>query len=469
MSEQFVGYCSFERKEDKTSFSNIARISSEIQAVRDMIDKDGSIDYGEVIEAENQIPDLNTDLGKCVWDFYNNLKSLYELASVSDLISRAFVTSFFQNMIMEHSEKNFPVVETFKEVPIFGLDFHNREYVERNIKRWDEIDSGFSKLPQAVLLSIVASFDTAFSEYCKILLKSRPERLAKGDKKYSLSEMLKMGSFDKALDAIVDDEINQIMRKSHFEQVDYFEKMFNISIKSHYKRWGNFVEIFERRNLCAHGNLIVNEIYVENCNKNSYSVDLSMGDILNVDSEYLKSSLDILIEFGILLAFSSWQKQVPTSILESFEAIVEISFNLLTDHHPTVAANILEYALAVKGKGIDEKTNKMMVVNLAIAYKSISQNKKCEDLINGTDWSASSPLFKVCANSVIENKGEVYKYLEAAKLSDGLSIESIRGWPAFKWMLKDEKFQDECRRVFAEPLFHDRQVAAKVHIDIGED
>jgi len=461
VSEKFIAFCSFERRESETSYSNIARVSAELQSVREMIDADRSEETNIDRDTDIQVPDIDTDLGKCVWDFYNNLKSMYELASVSDLIPRSFVESFFQGGLLKYSEKNFPVVEEYKGILIFGLDSHNTEYVNRNIKRWDEIESGFSKLPQAILLSLVASFDTAFAEYCKLLLKSRPERLASGDKKYSLSEMLKMGSFEKALDAIVDDEIDQIMRKSHSEQVEYFQKMFNISIKDHYKRWGEFAEIFERRNLCAHGNLVVNDIYIDNCKKNKFNPGVAAGDALSVDSDYLKRSLDVLIEFGILLAFSAWQKQIPASICESFEVMVEVSFNLLTDHHPEVAANILEYALEVKSKGADEKTTKMMIVNLGIAYKDSGRAKECEDLINGTDWSASSPMFKVCANAVVENTEEVCKYLEAAKISDGLAIDAVRIWPAFKWMLKDETFKTECERVFAEPLFHGRQIAAK--------
>ena len=56
------------------------------------------------------------------------------------------------------------------------------------------------------------------------------------------------------------------MRGSHDEQIEYIEKNLHIDIRNHYEEWGEFIEIFERRNIISHGNYIINSHYVRNCN-----------------------------------------------------------------------------------------------------------------------------------------------------------------------------------------------------------
>lgn len=249
-----------------------------------------------------------------------------------------------------------------------------------------------------------------------------------------------------------DDEIDQLMNKSHADQVSFFEKSFNISIKDDYDRWSQFIEIFERRNLAAHGSLKVNDRYLENCKKAGCKNLGEIGDQLLVTVEYLQSSIDVLIEFGMLLALSAWQKQFPRSILESFGAVVEVSYSLIKDNHPEVAARLLEYGIKVKSKGADEEKIKMMIVNLAISYKASGDNDRSISLIDQTDWSASPPQFKLCAAALKEDVNKSISLLEAAKVSDGLSLWEIREWPAFRWIVKNDEFKSACERIFGEAL-----------------
>lgn len=170
----------------------------------------------------------------------------------------------------------------------------------------------------------------------------------------------------------------------------------------------------------------------------------------------------------MLLALSAWQKQFPRSILESFGAVVEVSYSLIKDNHPEVASRLLEYGLKVKSKGADEEKTKMMIVNLAISYRASGNSKKSDDLIDGTDWSASTPQFKLCAAAV---KGDIEKsisLLEAAKISDGLSLWEIREWPAFRWIVKNEEFKVACENIFGEPL-SPVKIASDKGVPVGSD
>ena len=94
-------------------------------------------------------------------------------------------------------------------------------------------------------------------------------------------------------------------------RVKYIEDKLSIKIRSDYDEWGEFVEIFERRNLIAHGNYIINSHYIINCNKHGFRVtDSQLGERLSLDGRYLRESSDRLLEFGLSLMFALWLKHL---------------------------------------------------------------------------------------------------------------------------------------------------------------
>lgn len=454
MKNSYVGYGAFSTTDKGKSEASWVAIEPTIDSVQDSLSRFQDPAYKHALEdSQKAAVDVESAVGKGVWSFYSQLKSFYEIASIAEVIPMAFVSSFFKRELVEHAETSFAKVAEFGGASIFGLSDTDMAYVNRQTDRWNSISDGFAKLPAALLLSLVAGFDSAFADFVRVLLKSKPERYSGSDRQYSISDILKLDSLEQLISKAADDEVDQLMNKSHTEQITFFEKSFDISIREHYSRWGQFVEIFERRNLAAHGNLIINERYITNCSKAGLVVEQCPGEELRVNEEYLEKSIDILIEFGILLALAAWQKQYPKSIAETFGAVVEVSYSLLKDGHPSVAARILDYGLKVKSKGADEEKTKMMIINLAIAHKLNGDEKSALDLLDKTDWSASPPQFKLCLASIKEDVEAACALLDAARVSDELSPTAIREWPAFRWVRQNDKFKKSCEEVFGEPIF----------------
>ena len=130
---------------------------------------------------------------------------------------------------------------------------------------------------------------------------------------------------------VIDNEINNLMRGSHTDQVQFIESHLDIKIIGHYERWPNFVEIFERRNLVAHGNLVVNEPYIVNCKSAKYKdiEKLQVGEQLSLTPRYLHRATDVLSEFGILLVFVLWRKHITNSGEDAFRYINQTSYNII--------------------------------------------------------------------------------------------------------------------------------------------
>lgn len=453
VKNSYVGYGAFSKTDKGKSEARWITTASTIDGVKDSLTELMDPSYKPPpVDPATVTVDVESAIGRGVWSFYSQLKSFYEVAAVSEVVPRAFVSSFFEHNIKKHAESKFDKVGNLNGTPIYGLSDVDMIYVNRQTDRWNSISDGFDKLPGALLLSLVAGFDSAFADFVRVLLTSKPERYSGSDRQYSISEILKLNSLEQLIAKAVDDEIHQLINKSHSDQISFFEKSFDISIQKHYQRWGEFIEIFERRNLAAHGNLKVNERYLENCKRAKLSVEHSIGESLTVNEAYLNDSIDILIEFGVLLALAAWQKQYPNSASESFGAVVEVSYSLIKQNHPVAASRILDYGLRVRSKGADDLNIKMMIINLAIAYKMNGETEKFSNALKETDWSAAAPNFRLCLAAIKEDIDAACDLLEAAKLSDNITTAEIREWPAFHWIRKNDKFKEMCEKVFGEPL-----------------
>ena len=243
------------------------------------------------------------------------------------------------------------------------------------------------------------------------------------------------------------------MRKSYTEQIKFVESNLNVSIIAHYERWPNFVEIFERRNLVAHGNLIVNEIYVRNCKEVKYTdaSNLTIGETLRLSPKYLHSSVELLIEFGILLVFVLGKKHITAQDDKAFQYLNHTGFELIASKRPRLARRLLEFGVKQK-KGCSEETYRMMIVNLANSYKKLKDEAGCLKVIDSIDWSASRDDFQICVASL---RGDVERFIELLPKiagSKSISVRSFREWPVFDWIREDKRIAFEFERVFGEPI-----------------
>lgn len=465
-----VSYALIGRKRRERTTSYIVRTGGDLErlmARSDELATDPNALPPNVAEAENAVDVVDAssggmdatveekprldDVGKGVWHFYQQLKSYYELASAADSIPSLFTSSYYRNQIEGHAKDKFRKVSEVDGLPVYGLTAADRGLLDKKLKRWGDIEEGFGQLSSSMLLSLVASFDSAFSEFAKALLRTRPQRYSGSDKTYSVSQILSIGTVEGLVERVIDDEVDQIMNKSHVDQVAFFEKSFNVKIVEHYDRWADFVEVFERRNLAAHGNLCVNQRYIGNCTSVGYDVSgKSIGDKLEVNSAYLRHALDLLIEFGVLLAFSASQKQAPKSIEDTFTAIIEISFNLLLEEHPEIAKRIVEYALSVKSKGASDVCVKILTVNLAISYKMTANNIKALAVLEAEDWSAANPDFRMCVAAVREDVEEACRLLPLVAAGDQIGPDEVRTWPALQWVRAHPDFIKKAEEVFGE-------------------
>lgn len=116
-------------------------------------------------------------------------------------------------------------------------------------------------------MSIVATFDSNIADVVRDMLTIKSDLSQTGSKTILLSDILHLSSIAEIKEKLISDKVYLFSRGSHEDQLKFIEENFHISIKSHWKRWPDFIEVFERRNLIAHREKTFTKRYVAICKK----------------------------------------------------------------------------------------------------------------------------------------------------------------------------------------------------------
>ena len=361
--------------------------------------------------------------------------------------------SYIYNQMYKNAGRQLTVVEKDERFETYGVTVDQYQAVSRQLRRLREFDRGATVLPGAILLSLVATFDSFIADTVRIMLRRRPEKVIESSKSISVKDVLSMASFDDVIDKVTEDEVDNLMRGNHDEQIKYIEDKMDVSIRSNYDEWGEFIEIFERRNLIAHGNYAINAHYIRNCNKHGFHVEGDKhGEKLLLDERYLKRSSDRLLEFGLSLMFVLWLKHFRDNREEAYKSLNEITYELIKDRRSRVAARLLDLALLKQKPTASDKIKKTMTVNLANAYKKIRDEGKAQEVIGEVDWSAATDDFQICVAAVRGDVDRVVELMPRVVREDLVKKADFREWPVFDWVREEDKVREKFQEIFGEPI-----------------
>ncbi|MXY51052.1 MAG: hypothetical protein F4Y86_00770 [Gammaproteobacteria bacterium] len=397
-------------------------------------------------------PDPSTELSELMARFQETMSGYVPLRRLVLAIMPTMRSAFIHGEVYRSAIKHLEKVATDGEFETYAVTKDQFPVIQRQIRRLREFDRGIAVLPGAVLLSLVATFDSFVADTLRIMLRSKPERLFASSKTIAVKDVLSMRSFDEVIDRVTEDEVEEIMRGSHTEQVKYIEDKLNVDIRKNYDEWGDFVEIFERRNLIAHGNQTANARYIRNCKKHGFDVGAEEGTRLELGPQYLMGSSDRLLEFGLSLMFVLWLKHFRDDREAAYESLNGRTYELIRDGQHHVAARLLDLALFKQSPSASERIMKMMTVNLANAYKKSGELEKAYDVISEVDWSAATDDFQICIAAIRDDVERVVELIPKVAREELVDKADFREWPVFDWVRDDRLVRERFESVFGEPI-----------------
>lgn len=396
--------------------------------------------------------ELNKGLSELMDDFVSSIFSYRPLVALSGpVFKQIYSHTVLQNMLDTAKDRLVKIEEDDFEI-IYGVPLS--EYTETKIylKQVWEFQHALDAIPGSTLLSLVATFDSFISQILRLMLLERPKLLTGDEGKISIQELLEMSSFDDAKDHFVSKKVDKLMRNSHFEQIRFIKENFVPDIHK-YEKIFEFYEVFERRNLVAHGDCLVNKTYIRNLASLGQSVEhLEIGEKLKLSSEYLNRSLDVLTEFGILLIFFLWKHNCKEDMKKIYSQFSDLTYDFIKRGKYSLAKDLLQQAINAQSKDVPDVTIRMMIVNLANCYKYLEDDINCEKTLNSVDWSASTEDFHICVAALNGDFEKLLKFMDDNKLSNKVKKDNFRQWPVFNWVNEDQRFQEKYLEIYGEPF-----------------
>jgi hypothetical protein len=210
------------------------------------------------------------------------------------------------------------------------------------------------------------------------------------------------------------------------------------------------LELTERRNLFVHADGRVSSQYLQVCVNNNIHVQdgLGIGQRLEATPEYLERAHICLSEIGIKLAHVLWRKLHANEIEEADKTLNQICYDYLVDEEYDLALIILNFATCTLKKWSNEEYRRMLIINLAIAYKWLNQDDKCLETLGGEDWSASALKFHLAVAVLRDRFNEAASLMKEIGAHGEVKEESYRQWPLFKRFRETSLFLSTFREVF---------------------
>lgn len=410
--------------------------------------------------------EIEDGIEKILSNITSSMAGFRSLIDLSGTMAKSVLGELTSHKIRDFAESHLSLISSDDNAKVFGVPGHHTHAVMNLFDDRVNLISGFTFFPPAILMSMVSYYDSALSDILRLFLKANPARYSKSEKPFLASELLKMSSFDELLEKIVEDDIDSLMRGGHAGQIVFVDKTFKSKIKDSFASWPEFIEIFERRNIVAHGSGTTNEIYRKNCEDAGLKNIMPLGTEVFLTRGYLSTSANMLHEMLLVVIFELWDKLAKSEKTKLYGAFNEAIFSLLKRKNYQLSNKIAKYVLDKNDFNACEERRRMIAVNLAIASKMLNKQSDADAALARFQWSAVSDNFKICIAAIKEDVPVVIQLMPIVMTSFHIGKTEFRTWPAFHWVRDNQEVRSKFREIYNEPLVDDGRSPEE---GLGED
>jgi hypothetical protein len=383
-------------------------------------------------------------------EFYNNNSSVLNLVfRLSDLESPdKFKPEEYEKLIALKSqlENNFGFsFESIKNESKINITMNNGLMKDIFVKKLEEhkvLSSQISILYQSCFINLVVFFELLISSLLRIRINSNPESFNIKDKSLKFDEIRKLGTLEHAEEYLIENEIESIMRGSFDSWCTYFKKNLKRDFAFLTELEDDLTEIIQRRNLLVHNGCIANRIYFSNVAE-KFKKDISIGDNLTIELDYLESSLIILEKVGLLIGLDIWQNSNKNSS-KRFSFVERIAFDYMKSNKWDTALALYDFSL--KEKGVSNKIMCIFSVNRWLCYKSLGLYDHIKPELEKVDFSDKSLDLQLAVLALKGDAATFFKKLPMAYPSL-IDLYSLLTWPILKEIRTTKEYKqfvDSC-------------------------
>lgn len=144
--------------------------------------------------------------------------------------------------------------------------------------------------------------------------------------------------------------------------------------------------------------------------------------------------------------------------------LIRVTFELLIDERFDLARKLLDFSTETIKKHSDEVSRRIFIINRAQAYKWLGNEKRCADILDAEDWSATEDSFKLCVAVLRDDFDAAAAKMIAIGPNGSVKEQDYQHWPVFRKFREQELFRSSFEKTFGHPPTNVEEIAKKPEI-----
>jgi hypothetical protein len=406
----------------------------------------------------SQIPPVETSSNKSaegaqqsldseITRFVHNIDALHACLPLLATIASAVEIACQQEL--NEFAKKFGELDEGKKTYKISAD-HSYQ-ADKFISRYRKASANAAILPQSYIVALVSQYDSFLGGILRCFYRERPELLNASERPFTYAELLEFGNVDAIKEHLIEKEVEALLRDSHSEQFKQMATRFDVPLNKDLPIWSVFIELTERRNLFVHCDGVVTAQYLAVCDRHrvDHAQRPKIGDRLGVTTAYFQMAHACVFEIGTKLAHVLWRKLLPQQRDLADNNLIALIFDLLVAARYDLVIVLGTFALDfMPQKFFNESHRRVIVINLAQAYKWNNDNAAAMKRINKEDWSACSRVFQLAVAVLKDDFEDATKKMKAIGKEGEVKERDYRNWPLFNEFRKTPMFLDTFQDIF---------------------
>ncbi len=286
-------------------------------------------------------------------------------------------------------------------------------------------------LRRSALVTLMSYFEALLSDLIQGFYLRYPAALPAENRTLSLVNLREIGSIDEAERYLAVREAESVLRGSLMEQLDYFGKRFKMDLSPLDAYLDTLTEISQRRNLIVHNNGVVNRTYLSKVPQEYIEEhQIKEGRGLGVSGDYLASAIDHIHLCGVFLIQQGWRKWEKESCPRANTALIEHVYDSLCEEQYDLTKNLAMFVGVLDA--VSDGAARIVIINHAIALKTLGEIEEMEHLLLGHDWSACSLRFTTALHALRNEEELLIELLPKAIAAGHINRYALQEWPLFK-------------------------------------
>jgi hypothetical protein len=350
-------------------------------------------------------------------------------------------------LLEEHDES---IGESEKESGFkLMIKTQNNPEIRSHIENTHKTNNHIELLYKNALISLMSSVEWFFSQILHYYYNKYPESAGIQKKTMSLSELKTFGTINDAEKYLIDVKVEEILRGNFESWLQIMQNELSLKLGYLNDLKPELVEIYQRRNLFVHNGGVVNSIYLSKVDS-KFCKKVNLDTKLNIDKEYLNTSICVLQKSFLLIAAELW-KNLDKADRTRGEVISEIVYENLTKERWDICEGLCYFL--INDSQIDPIDKVISQLNYWLCKKRTGNYDKVKSEIEKADFSDKKEIFQLGLLGLKEDIKGFIDILPTALDSKQLNIERLEEFPIFMEIRLTDEYQAFKRdsKYFKEP------------------